>query len=337
MIENRKNGKPLRIVFIGAVEEGRECLQEILDWGGEVVGIFTFTRALAESTSGAVPFDGIADAYSIPLFRVKSTNTPEVVEQIRSLQPDVVFVIGWTRLVSSEILAIPRFGCVGMHASLLPKYRGRAPVNWVLIHNEVESGNTAMKLNDGADTGEIAAQRAFPISLADTCQTLYHKVSLAGREMTREILDHISEGQLPLRRQDDSQATEMARRRPEDGVIDWGKGALPLFNWVRALTHPYPGAYSFFRGEKLTVWEARIAHYPYLNIQIHKWRQIVPGTIMAVSDGLVILTGGMELLSLHRVQLEGDAEINWRTFVKRYQIAAGEILADSVETTEAAS
>ena len=331
---NKKSIKnhQLRVVFVGAVEEGRECLQALLDYGANVVGIFTFTDAIAAKTSGAVDFTKIAEQHHIPLYKVKSTNTPEAVEMIRTLAPDVIFVVGWTRLVSSEILQIPKYGCFGMHASLLPKYRGRAPVNWAIIHNEKLSGNTAMLLNEGVDTGQVVAQKAFPISLADTCQTVYHKVAAAGREMAVEILQALENDNLQVLPQNDAEATEMPRRRPEDGLIDWQSDALTIFNFVRALTHPYPGAFSYLREKTVFIWEARIAHYPYLRKSVHEFESTEPGTIIDVTDGILVKTGNHELVSLHRLQAAGEDEVNWQTFVTRHQIQPGDVFLAQPET-----
>jgi methionyl-tRNA formyltransferase len=316
----------LRIVFVACVEEGKECLKEILELGGNVVAIFTFTDEIARKTSGAVSFEDISQNYNIPLYKVKNTNTPEAVKLLRELNPDVIFVIGWTRLVSNEVLDIPRFGCIGMHASLLPKYRGRAPVNWALIHNETQSGNTTILLDAGVDTGRILAQREFPISLSDTCQTVYHKVAEAGRSMLGELLPKLENGILEPLQQNDNEASVMPKRRPEDGIIDWNKSALELFNWIRALTHPYPGAFTSFSNKKLFIWEARIAHYPFMESKISDWEMKKPGTVISISDGISVLTGRNELLTLHRLNYEGENETSWQEFLSVAHLQPGNML-----------
>ena len=333
MDKSKTNNCKIRVVFVGAVEEGRECLHALLEYGANVVGIVTFTDDIAARTSGAVSFKEIAEQHNILVFKVKSTNTPEAVEMIRSLSPDIIFVVGWTRLVSAEILQIPQYGCFGMHASLLPKYRGRAPVNWAIIHNQKISGNTAMLLNEGADTGKIVAQKAFSISLADTCQTVYHKVAAAGKEMAIEILKAIESNTLKVISQNDDEATEMPRRRPEDGLIDWQKDALTLFNFVRALTHPYPGAFSYWNEKTVFIWEARIAHYSYLDKSVFEYELLRPGTVLDVSDGILVKTGNHELISLHKLQVAGEGELNWQTFVSRYNIRPGDVFLTQPETT----
>ena len=301
-------------------------MREILDAGGRVVAILTFTDELALKTSGAVSFEDIAQEFNIPLYKVSGTNTPESIKLLKEIHPDVIFVIGWTRLVSAEVLAIPQYGCIGMHASLLPKYRGRAPVNWAIIKNEKLTGNTMILLDEGVDTGDIISQRSIPITLSDTCQTLYEKVAGAGREMIREIISYFEKGYPPRKPQDHNQATVMPKRSPEDGLIDWNKSALELFNWVRALTHPYPGAVTYFRNKKLYVWEARIAHFPAMELNRELREKATPGTVIALADGIAVSAGGNELLTLHRLNYENENAVLWNEFLFANELPVGSIL-----------
>ncbi len=313
-----------RIVFVGCVEEGKTCLREILNAGGNVVAILTFTDDLFEKTSGAVRFDDLAKKYDIPIFKVRTTNSPESVALIKELQPDAIFVIGWTRLVSEEVLKIPKHGCFGMHASLLPKLRGRAPVNWAIIKNEKVTGNTLMHLDAGVDTGDIVAQKRFEINMADTCKTVYDKVAQAGVEMLHEFIPLLDSGTFTRKPQGDREAASLPKRTPEDGVIDWGKTSLELYNWVRALTHPYPGAFTYLRGRKLFIWAARILH------QSNDWcgdgvpSAGAPGTVLSVADGIIVAVGRGELLSLHRLEFEEEPEYSWQQFVETYDLRPGE-------------
>ena len=319
------HAKP-KIVFVGAVMEGKECLQEILDLGGEVVAIFTFTEEVAQRTSGSVSFEDISLKFNIPLYKVKNTNTPESVELMQEIKPDVIFVIGWTRLLSAEILAIPKYGCIGMHASLLPEYRGRAPVNWAIINDEKLTGNTMILLNEGVDSGDIILQRSIPITLADTCKTVYAKVAQAGREMIREIMPHLEKGDLPRTPWNHKETSIMPKRTPEDGLIDWQKRALELFNWVRALTHPYPGAFTCFRGRRLFIWEAQIAHFPAVEFNEDGLKKVEPGTVLSISDGILVSTGGDELLNVRRLSFEGEDDARWNDFLSGHQINFGDLL-----------
>jgi len=308
------------------VKEGKECLQEIIAAGGDVVAIFTFTDEIAAKTSGAVSFEDISEQHEIPLYKIKNTNTPETAQLIKEINPDVIFVIGWTRLVSAEILAIPKYGCIGMHASLLPKYRGRAPVNWALINNEKLTGNTMILLDDGVDTGDILLQRSISITLADTCGTLYDKVADAGREMIRESIPHLQKGELSRTPQNHDQATVMPKRTPEDGLIDWTKPALELFNWVRALTHPYPGAFTYYQSKKLFIWDAQIAHFSLQECNSELLKNTVPGRVISTADGITVSTGEGEILSLHALNFEDSDKVTWKEFLSENELRVGDIL-----------
>lgn len=297
-----------RIAFVGCVEEGRRSLETLLDLDARIVGIFTLRPDLAANVSGAVPWEDLAASRRIPLHYVRNINDAESVEILRGLAPDLVFCVGWTQLLRSELLRVPSMGCIGFHASLLPRLRGRAPVNWAIILGERETGNTMMLLDEGVDTGDILAQRRFPIEEDDTCATVYDKVARSADEMIREVLPAIREGRLRRTPQDHAAATVMPRRRPEDGEIDWTRTTRQLHDWVRALTHPYPGAFTTLRGSRLFVWKAM------------RWR---PGPGGPGVDGprpgllrlegnpprLVAGTGDGDLLLL-RVQVEGAEEID---------------------------
>ena len=158
-----------RIAFIGCVGEGRRSLETLLDLKADVVGVFTLKPEAAAKVSGAVPWEDVASDHGIPLHYVRNVNDVDAVATMKALAPDLVFCVGWTQLLHREILLLPRLGCVGFHASPLPRYRGRAPVNWAIIHGEKETGNTMMLLDEGVDTGDVLAQRRFPIDDDDTC------------------------------------------------------------------------------------------------------------------------------------------------------------------------
>jgi len=293
-------GGGCRTIFIGAVEEGRRCLEALLAGGEPIAGAVTLKEEWAARTSGAVPFDDLAGRYGFPLLKVRDLNHPANVRRLREMEPDLILAIGWTRLLGPEVLKMPRRGCIGFHASLLPRYRGRAPVNWAIINGEKETGNSMIYLDDGVDTGDLVAQRRIPIAYEDTCATLYAKVADSAIDMLREHLPGLKTGTAPRVKQDDSIATVMPKRSPEDGLIDWSRPARALYDWVRALTHPYPGAFTFAGGRKLFVWEAR---------ERARERRGEPGEILAAvpGEGLEVATGDGSIL-LARIQPEEGPE-----------------------------
>lgn len=297
------NGAP-RILFVGAVDEGRRCLEALLAHGERFVGFVTIDPALGPTTSGWARFDDLASAHGVPLLAVRDLNAPENVARVAELRPDLILVIGWTRLLGPELLRMPRLGAVGFHASLLPRYRGRAPVNWALINGEIETGNTMFFLDEGVDTGTVIAQRRFPILDDDDCGSLYEKVSAAGTEMLLEHLPALKAGTAPRHVQDERLATVMPRRRPEDGLIDWTKHSRALFNWVRGLTHPYPGAFTSYGGRRLFVWRASEVVPAAASASV----DLPPGTVVAGPDDDIHVRTGNGLLRVDRVQWDGGTE-----------------------------
>lgn len=307
---------PLRIAFIGCVEEGRRTLQGLLDLGEDIAAVFTFEPARAASISGAARFDDLTTERSIPLHLVASINSPEAVATMRAVDPDVVFCVGWTQLLGRDILTAPRLGCLGFHASLLPTYRGRAPVNWALINGETATGNTLMVLDEGVDTGDIVAQRAITITDEDTCGTVYDKVAATELDMIREVMPLLHLGVMPRRPQDHTRATVVGRRRPEDGVISWDRPSRRILDWVRALTHPYPGAFTSIAGRTVHVWRARAEPRPAPCPTPGWWRLAdgPPRLLAGTADGEVVI---------ERVQWQGDDETDGVTFARRWLPARG--------------
>ncbi len=303
----------LGIVFVGCVTEGFRSLEHLLRQGETIRAIFTLRDDIAAKTSGAMRFDELAERHGIPLVKVRNINDPQPVEQIRTLAPDLVLVIGWTQLVKSDILRVPRHGCIGFHASLLPQYRGRAPINWALINGETKTGNTMMLLEEGVDDGDILAQREIPIGMEDTCATLYEKVAQTEFDMLDEVLPLIRAGRMPRRKQDPSRVSVMPKRRPEDGLIDWSRSAIRLYDWVRALTHPYPGAFTDLDGRRVFVWKAALA--PDVTTRLE------PGEL--VVDGARLIAGtGDGNISLERVQADGESEVPGAEFAIRHVLGA---------------
>lgn len=231
---------------------GLECLLEL---GAEIPLVITHeddpderiwfrsVRALAESRG-------------LPVFTPPEVNAPEWVERVRASQPDFLFSFYYRRLLKTPLLAVPTRGALNLHGALLPRYRGRCPVNWVLIHDERETGVTLHYMTEKPDAGDIVAQRAVPIDDSDTAWTLFQKLTEAAAQLLRDTLPLLFRGLAPRIPQDPSLASYFGGRRPEDGRIDWRWTARRVFNLVRAVTHPYPGAFAQFRGAPVFVWQA---------------------------------------------------------------------------------
>lgn len=255
MSDSRSRG---RVVFVGAVHEAVDALEILLRSElVEVVAVVTPTENGLERLSGGVDLGPRAVAAGVDVIRTEDVNGHEAVAALRERDPDLLVVVGWTRLLGDELLALPRRGCVGFHASLLPHHRGRAPVNWAILRGETTTGNTMMMLAPGADTGDIVDQRVVRIDLDDTCGSVYRKIAAAGADMLRAHLPALLDGTVRRRPQDPQAGDLLPKRVPEMGAIDWGTSARAVHDWVRAMTAPYPGAFATIEGTRVMVWRTR--------------------------------------------------------------------------------
>lgn len=185
-------------------------------------------------------------------------NSPQWIEKIERLRPDVLFSFYYRNMVRPEVLAIPRIGAFNLHGSLLPAYRGRCPVNWVLVRGEEETGVTLHYMVEKPDAGDIVGQKAVKIDFEDTARTLYDKLCEAGGRLLDELLPGVKEEKIPRTKQDLSRGSYYGGRTPEDGRVFWDRTALGIYNLIRAVTEPYPGAYAFAEnGEKIMIWRAK--------------------------------------------------------------------------------
>ncbi len=193
----------------------------------------------------------------IPVHVPKNVNEPPWPERIRDARPDLLFSFYYRSILGREILGIPRLCALNLHGSLLPKYRGRAPVNWVLVQGETETGVTLHVMEEKPDAGDIVGQVPVPIAFEDTARTLFGKMEEAAARLLDDLLPRIAAGEIPRRRNEIERGSYFGGRKPEDGRIDWSRPAVEIYNLVRAVTRPYPGAFSSLAGEKCMVWWAR--------------------------------------------------------------------------------
>ena len=307
----------MRCVVFAYHDIGYVCLQAILRAGAEVSAVFTHDDD-PDETVWFRSVRQLAEAHQVPVYTPASVNTPEWVARITAAQPDFIFSFYYRKLLSNEVLAAARAGALNLHGSLLPKYRGRCPVNWVLIHGERESGVTLHYMVEKPDRGDIVAQRAVPIADDDTALTLFHKLTDASAVLMREVYPQLCAGTAPRVPQDHARASYFGGRRPEDGRIDWSQPARVVFNLVRAVTHPYPGAFTAWQGRTLYIWEARLA--PPVETP-----RCAPGTILTAQPQLAVQTGH-GVVQLTRVQLEDAPEQSGAQWAEHHSVREGDRL-----------
>lgn len=248
----------MRIGWVGFHVEGIPALRALLEQYIPVEAVLTLKPEQAAKRSGVANYQELCAEFQVPLYEIKNINDDEAVAILQELSLDVCFVIGWSQIVRAAALRTARIGMIGAHASLLPQNRGRAPINWALINGLTETGNSLIWLAENVDEGDVIAQTKFAITPYDTCATLYDKVAVSNRDMILNVLPQLAAGERPGIRQPHTDEELLPGRKPEDGLIDWAKSSREIYDFVRALTHPYPGAFSWLDGRKWIVRECAL-------------------------------------------------------------------------------
>lgn len=299
----------MRLTFLGYHNVGYACLEVLIDlcahFGDEIVAVVSHADDPAENRWFASVKDLAFDNY-LPVFQPRDPNAPEFVEVMRGLEPDFLFSCYYRQMLKSPLLAVPRLGALNMHGSLLPRYRGRCPVNWVLIHGEAETGVTLHYMEEKPDKGDLVGQERVAIRPEDTALTLFARMTVAAGTLMRQTYPRLRAGAAPRLPQDQSQASYFGGRRPEDGLISWDKDALSVYNLVRAITHPYPGAFTQLWGQKLFIWAGKpLADPPAADPAVPRR----PGLVAAhlPGEGLLVTTGQGHFL-ITQAQWEGQPE-----------------------------
>lgn len=257
-------------------------IEALLRNGIEIAAVFTHREDPGEN----IWFDSVAElaaSKGIPVFAPEDINHPLWAHKIKQMKPDILFSFYYRNMVKQAILDIPPKGCLNLHGSLLPKYRGRCPINWVLINGEKETGLTLHYMTPHPDDGDIVAQKKLTIADDDTAKTLFDKSAKVANELLDEILPKIKSGKASRQTQDHSKATYFGGRKPSDGEIDWSKSAQEVRNLIRAVTRPYPGAFSYIGESKYYFWAGSL-------IKERRGTKAAPGTILSL-DPLVVSCG----------------------------------------------
>ena len=252
--------KNLKIVFVSGVTTGVQWAKTILESNYKIDAFFTYNKLKKKNYSDFGDFDSLSDEYNIPQYKITGNiNDLENVEIIKKIEPDLILVLGWSQLLKIDLIKIPKIGVFGSHPTLLPKYRGRAPIPWTIIKGLRKSGLTFFWIDEGTDNGDILDQREFLIAEDEDATSLMKKITDIGGEMLIENLTKIENGVITRKTQNELDFVEdWPKRTPEDGKIDWSKSAKDIHKLIRATTHPYPGAYTIFKNKKIKIWKAEI-------------------------------------------------------------------------------
>ena len=325
----------MKIVFMGTPDLAAEVLDTMMKNGCEVTLAVTQPDRPKGRGKSVIktPVHECADRWGIPVFSPVRVKRPEAVERLREEAPDLIVVAAFGQILSKEILDLPRLGCVNVHASLLPAYRGAAPIQWAVINGEEKSGVTIMQMDEGLDTGDILLQEEIPLVADETGESLYNKMAKLGGELLVKALPMIEQGTLTPARQDDAASSYAPMLRKEMGNIDWTMPAVKIERLVRGL-NSWPGAYTFMNGKMLKIWRAEVcgaggcggaasaagepSDVPAAGAE--------PGTVVGTDKKKIYVACGEGVLALTEVQYEGKKRMNTQAFLLGAKVEPGQKL-----------
>ena len=310
----------MRLVFMGTPEFAVPSLEALLNAGHQILLVITQPDRPKGRGKKLTPppVKEAALRHGLPVLQPEKVREPTVVERLKMLKPDAIVVVGYGQIIPKSIIDIPRYGIINVHASLLPAYRGAAPVQWAIVHGEKKTGVTTMLIDEGLDTGDILLQRATTIGEEETAVELGQRLATMGAELLVETLEGLEKGTIKPKPQDHSRASYAPMIKKSQGQIDWKQPAEKIFHLVRGM-QPWPGAFTYFRGKLFHIWRARLSGSA---------GQRPPGTLFVDGRRLLVSCGDDRALELVEVQLEGRKRMPAEDFMRGYRIAEGERLGD---------
>ncbi len=307
----------MRVIFMGTPDFATGTLEEIVLAGHEVVGVVTQPDKPKGRGKNLMPtpVKEVAMKYNLPVYQPKKVREPEFVEVLRGLKPDVMVVAAFGQIISKEILEMPKYGCINVHASLLPAYRGAAPIQWAVINGDKESGVTIMQMDEGIDTGDMIEKVVIPIAEDETGGSLFDKLSQAGAKLCVKVLQDLEDGKAVREKQPEESTTPYARMIDKKmGAIDWEKPAKEIEQLIRGL-NPWPSAYTRLQGKTLKIWKAEV---------LLEHSQEAPGQITEVTKDSIVVQTGQGRLKILELQLEGKKRMDAASFLRGYALKEGE-------------
>ena len=308
----------MELIFLGTPTFAVPTLERIVEAGHRVLAVFTQPDR-PKGRGGQLTASPVKEAalrLRLPIYQPERIRRPEVVEQFKQMDPDAMVVVGYGQIIPQSIIDIPPRGIINVHASLLPKYRGAAPIQWAIANGETRTGVTTMKIDAGLDTGDMLLKWETDIAEEEDALELGARLAEAGAEL---LVNTLRDNPAPIQ-QDPAEATYAPILKKEDGLIDWNWKASKIFNRSRGFL-PWPGAYSFFRGQMFHIWKARVASDA---------MQGTPGLMSAMQKRVLIACGERTELELLEVQVEGRKRMSAGAFMNGHHLKDDEMLGVKV-------
>ncbi|MQL53538.1 methionyl-tRNA formyltransferase [Desulfofundulus thermobenzoicus] len=311
----------MRVVFMGTPDFAVPALEALIDAGHHVVGVVTQPdRPVGRGRKlHPPPVKRTALARGLPVYQPRRVREAPFIEQLKGLAPEVIVVAAFGQILPPAVLHLPDRGCINIHASLLPRYRGAAPIHRAVMNGERETGITTMLMDEGLDTGDILLQQIISIGEGDNVGVVHDRLARLGAELLQQTLQLLAEGRLPRRPQDHRLATYAPPLTPEDEILRWERPAADLYNQVRGLD-PWPGARTWWGERLLKIWRADYCSQG-------PPPDSVPGQVVLAGEELLVATG-KGCLSLREVQLQGGRRLSVTDFLRGHRLTPGMILGD---------
>ena len=312
----------MRLVFLGTPQFAVPSLESLASAGHEIDAVFTQPdRPKGRGNQlNQSPVKDAASKLGLTIHQPERIRRPDSVELLRSMRPELMVVVGYGQIIPQAIIDIPRHGILNVHASLLPKYRGAAPIQWALAHGEVVTGVTIMEIDAGLDTGDMLEKAELKIGSTETAPELSERLASLGANLLISVINRIRDGTLRREKQNDADATLAPILKKEDGLIVWTRIANEIFNRQRGFT-PWPGAYSTLRGETLSILRAAPVEYA---------QSLSPGAVLVEGRRLLVGCGQNSTLELFEVQLQSKKRLPIENFLNGYRLSSGEILGEPI-------
>lgn len=308
------------LIFMGTPGFAVPSLRALLDAGAPILLVVTQPDRPRGRGRRVVssPVKQLAQEKGLPVYQPEKVRSPEAVERIAAQESACIVVVAYGQLLPTEILEMPPLGAVNVHASLLPKYRGSAPIHWALIRGEMETGVTTMLMDAGMDTGDILLQRKAVIQPEETAGSLHERLAEAGARVLVETLDLLKRGALEARAQDNSQATYAPMLAKEDGRVDWRQDAKRICCHIRGLD-PWPGGFTYWQGKRLKIFGCRA-------LPVSSTAE--PGTVIAAADNGLQVAAGKGAVLIETLQLEGGRPLAVTDFLRGHQLQVEDKLGE---------
>ncbi len=306
----------MKIVFMGTPDFAAGALEALIKAGHEITAVVTQPDK-PKGRSGQLQFPPVkecANKYNIPVMQPKRIKTPEAIEELKKYEADVFVVAAFGQILSQEILDMPKYGSLNIHASLLPKYRGASPIQSVILEGEAETGITIMQMDAGIDTGDMLYTLSIGIEPKDTFETLHDKLMLLGGEAIVEALELLEEGALVPQKQDESQSTHVKMISKEMGNIDFKKSAAEIDRLVRGL-NPWPSAFTFYKGKQMKIWDVDV---------LTEEAKALPGMVTEVTKNEIKVACGQGTVAIKELQLEGKKRMSAHDFLLGVKVVPGD-------------